>query len=542
MTMRRRLLVGLLGVLVVLIAGVGTAEVVVLRHVLYQRSAQALRTELQLLAASGPGPSTPPTTPAGTDPASCSALGAVTEPGPKGPGPNGTGPGKGRTLGPGGAGVLAQVLAQRGIASAVVGPEGSVLACAPAAQTGRQTSFTVPLVAARELSAGATGYATLHTGGHHLLVIAQPVGADTAILVSDLGDDDAAVGTVLLITVIGGLAALVVAGLLSRPLLRTGLAPLRKVARTADAIAAGDLDQRADLAGSPDEVGRLGAAFDAMVDRLQLSLSERDQLVDQLGAREQTMRRFLADASHELRTPLTAIRGGAQVLLLGSASDPTELAESLGHIHDQSERMSRLVADLLLLSRQEGAGPGFVREPVDLGALVSDERVHWDAISAGHPLTVDTEPAWVDGERDALVRLCANLVDNAAKYSSPGSSIDVTVHPVGGRAELVVADHGPGIAVTDRARVFERFYRGDPARSRTTGGSGLGLAIVASIAADHDGHARADETPGGGARLVVTVPLTQRPHPGRAGTHGHRPPLRPIPAQPNESFYQEGTR
>jgi len=91
-----------------------------------------------------------------------------------------------------------------------------------------------------------------------------------------------------------------------------------------------------------------------MVDRLQLSLSERDQLVDQLGAREQTMRRFLADASHELRTPLTAIRGGAQVLLLGSASDPAELAESLGHIQAQAERMSRLVADLLLLSRREG--------------------------------------------------------------------------------------------------------------------------------------------------------------------------------------------
>ncbi len=122
--------------------------------------------------------------------------------------------------------MLAQVLAQRGIASAVVGPEGSVVACATAARTGRQTSFTVPPAAATELSAGeAAGYVTLGADGHHLLAIAQPVGADTATLVTDLGDDDAAVDTVLLVTVIGGLAAVVVAGLLSRPLLRTGLAP-----------------------------------------------------------------------------------------------------------------------------------------------------------------------------------------------------------------------------------------------------------------------------------------------------------------------------
>ncbi len=510
LTVRTRLVVGLLALLVALIAGVGAAEVVILRNVLYQRSAQALRTEVQLVVADA---STGPSRPSLTGPAgpgrvttACSALGSVTA-GPKG---HGT---KGPTLGTQGATVLAGVLAQRGIASAVVGPGGGVLACATTAETGTARTFTVPEAAAADLvtSHGAgSGYMTLHAEGRHLLAVAQPVGSDTVLLVTDLGDDDAAVATVLLVTVIGGLVALVVAALASRPLLRSGLAPLRKVARTADAIAAGSLDQRADLARSGDEVGRLGSAFDAMVDRLQDSLDQRDDLVSQLAAREATMRRFLADASHELRTPLTAIRGGAQVLRLGAASKPAELEESLAHIQAQAERMSRLVADLLLLSRSDDPGRVAVVEPLDLGALITAERVHWTAVCAGHPVTIHVEEAWVRGDRDALIRMAANLVDNAGKYSPPGAPVDVSVLVVGNEAELAVTDRGPGIGAADRERVFERFYRGDPARSRTTGGSGLGLAIVAAIAADHGGEVGVAGAPdGAGARLVVRLPLAR---------------------------------
>ncbi|MGH9075529.1 MAG: HAMP domain-containing protein, partial [Acidimicrobiales bacterium] len=274
MTVRRRLLLGLLVVLAVLIAAVGVAEVVVLREVLYRRSAQGLRTELSLLAAATPA--SPPGAPAagGTESSSCSSLGPLRAP----PGPRGRGPGKGRSLGPGGATALAQVLAQRGIASAVVGPEGGVLACATAARTGAEASFTVPAALAGQsaLARAESGYLTLDADGHHLLAIAQPLGTDTALLVTGLGNDDAAVDIVLLVTVAAGLAALLVAGLSSWPLLRSGLAPLAKVARTADAIAAGDLDKRAGLARSRDEVGQMGMAFDRMVDRLQETLSERD--------------------------------------------------------------------------------------------------------------------------------------------------------------------------------------------------------------------------------------------------------------------------
>jgi signal transduction histidine kinase len=117
----------------------------------------------------------------------------------------------------------------------------------------------------------------------------------------------------------------------------------------------------------------------------------------------------------------------------------------------------------------------------------------------------------VQGNRDSLTRMASNLVDNAAKYSPASSPVEVTVRVQRGTAELTVVDHGPGISVEERQRVFERFYRGDPARARSTGGTGLGLAIVASIAAEHHGTVEVRETLGGGARLVVKIPLLGSP-------------------------------
>lgn len=516
-TVRGRLMAGLMGLLVVLIAGVGVTEALVLRHFLYVRSASGLRTELALLAA-GSVP-TPAAGPGAGDTTACSGLGVVPQvPVPLPPGP--AGQPKGRTLGRAGAHDLAQVLAQRGVASAVVDANGAVLACARAASNGSQSGFRVPAAAVDALTRrdASGGYVTLRARDHNLLAIAQPVGADTAILVTDLASDDAAVGTVIDVTVIGGLVALAVAALASRPLLRSALTPLSQVAATADAIAAGSLDQRADLQQRTDEVGRLGVAFDRMVDRLHASLAEREVLVGRLQVSEEAMRRLLADASHELRTPLTAIRGGAQVLRLGAAADPADLAEGLGHIEAQAERMSRLVADLLLLSRQDGRVPERPRKRIDLGELVSGERRNLIAVGAGHPVQLDTTPAWVRADPDSVVRLLANLVDNAAKYSPAGSPLQVVVAAGEDGAELVVTDHGPGIPASERELVFTRFYRGDPARARATGGIGLGLAIVAAIAADHGGTARAEEAAGGGTRIVVTLPLAAAPHPPRSAS------------------------
>jgi two-component system OmpR family sensor kinase len=512
-TVRHRLVVGLLVILTVLIAAIGAAEILVLRHALYQRSAQGLRSELAVLASAPPPPSS--NAAVGITTGSCAGLGPTLPPGP--PGVN-RGKGKaGAAPGSSGASAVAEALAAQSIASAIAGPDGTVLTCAAAGRKGHQTSFTVPASLPAALST-TTGYVTVRSQGHHLLAVSQPLGPDQAILVTDVADDDAAVRVVLAVTVLGGLVALVAAAALSVPLLRTGLSPLRKIARTADAIAGGDLDQRADLAHSPDdEVGQLGAAFDRMVDRLQQALVERDTVVEDLRSRDQTMRRFLADASHELRTPLTAIRGGAQVLRLGWATDPEDLAEALAHIQTETERMSRLVDDLLVLSRHEAGQPGSPRRLVDLGALVTDHAKQWSSLAPGRPILIDAESAWVTADADALLRVCTNLVENAEKYSPEHSSVAITVTMTADNVELTVADQGPGIPPADRQKVFERFYRGDPARTRATGGAGLGLAIVAGIVADHHGRVRVDDNQGGGTKVVIELPGLADPPPATPG-------------------------
>jgi two-component system OmpR family sensor kinase len=497
MTVRRRLVIGMLVILTVLIAAVGLADVLVLRNALYARSATGLRNDLRVLAAA------PPPVLSGTVSAtarsSCAGLGAP--PITAAPGPAGEG---GRAPRPGALAAIARALASQSVASAIAGPDGALLSCRAAGRRGRQPGFAVPVSLLRRLP-GGSGYVVTRAHGRHLLAISQPIGQDRAILVADLADDDAAVGVVLVVTLVGGLAALAVAAGLSIPLLRAGLAPLRKVARTADAIAAGDLDQRADLQHSADEVGQLGAAFDRMVDRLQGALTQRDDVVERLRVQDQTMRRFLADASHELRTPLTAIRGGAQVLRLGAASDPREMTEALGHIQAQTERMSRLIDDLLTLSRQDAGQPAAPRELVDLGALIADHHARWSAPTAAR-LAIHVEPAWVLADPEALRRACSNLVENARKYSPADTEIALEVTRGASEVELTVTDHGPGIPIADRGKVFERFYRGDSARSRATGGAGLGLAIVAGIVADHQGRIRIEEPPEGGTRIVIQLP------------------------------------
>jgi signal transduction histidine kinase len=507
MTVRRRLVVGVLAILTVLIAAVGVADVLVLRHALYARSADALRNELRVLAAAPPRSLS---TVASTAVGSCAGLSAPPPAGPP-PGPGGQ---PKRAPGPAGVAAIARALAAESIASAIAAPDGTLLSCRAAGGKGRRGSFTVPASLPARLS-GSSGYVTVHAHGRHLLAVSQPVGRDRAILVVDIADDDSAVDIVLAVTVIGGLAALAAAAGLSLPLLRAVLGPLREVARTADAIAGGDLDQRANLARSADEIGLLGTAFDRMVDQLQGALAQRAAVVEHLRTQDQAMRRFLADASHELRTPLTAIRGGAQVLRLGAASNPRDLAEALGHIQIQAERMSRLIDDLLTLSRQDAGQPVTPRELTDLGALVADRTSQWSDLAPDHAVTVHTEPAWVLADSEALSRVCANLVENAQKYSPDHTEITLEVTRADARVQLSVTDHGPGIPIADRDKVFRRFYRGDAARSRATGGTGLGLAIVAGIVAEHNGHIRVDEPHGGGTRIVLELPAapTAEQHP-----------------------------
>lgn len=301
--------------------------------------------------------------------------------------------------------------------------------------------------------------------------------------------------------VIGALAVFMVTAIVAVPIINRALRPLQHVARTAEAIAAGDLTRRANLAPFVDEVGRLGEAFDTMVDRLQDALAVAT-------ASEERMRQFLADASHELRTPLTVLRGTSQVLLREHDLDPEESHAALAAIHDESIRLSRLVDDLLTLSKLD-AGQPLDPHPVAISPFLTGFVERY--ASAWPSRRIVVEAAELDGTQadvdpEALSRMLTNVIDNAARYSTPGRPIVIAGASAADSVSIVVKDEGPGLSPEDAERVFERFYRGNKSRSRLSGGSGLGLAIVHALAVQSHGDVCIDSGPNRGTTVAIRLP------------------------------------
>jgi signal transduction histidine kinase len=317
-----------------------------------------------------------------------------------------------------------------------------------------------------------------------------------------IDDQLGGLGSFLLLS---GIITIIAVAIVSWLVIGRALRPLRTLAATADEIAAtGDLDRRLPPVRTRDEVGTLTASFNGMLDRLSASQAS---LADALSAQ----RRFVADASHELRTPLTTIRSNAEFLAGRPDAQPTDRDAALGDIVVESERMSRMVDGLLVLARVD-AGGVFERQPVDLAAVASDVARRASSAGAaraggsgpaGRPLrATGSGPAVVDGDLDALTRLCWILVDNAILHG--GGEIEVAVSGTGGRVVLSVADRGPGLPEGDPDRLFDRFHRAD--RARAGDGAGLGLAIARSIAEAHGGSIRAADRPDGGAVFTVDLP------------------------------------
>jgi two-component system OmpR family sensor kinase len=236
------------------------------------------------------------------------------------------------------------------------------------------------------------------------------------------------------------------------------------------------------------------------------------------------MRRFVADASHELRTPLTTIRGFAELYRQGGGRDQAELDRLMRRIEGQAARMGLLVEDLLLLARLDQQRP-LDRDPVDLLALAAEAVNDARAVAPDREIELvlgagDDGDGDGDGQGSALVvlgddqrlrQVLANLVNNALTHTPAGSPVEVRVGaaPLDGHpgAAVEVVDHGPGLTPEQAERVFERFYRADPARSPAGGGTGLGLSIVAALVAVHGGTVQVDSVPGRGARFRVVLPL-----------------------------------
>lgn len=281
--------------------------------------------------------------------------------------------------------------------------------------------------------------------------------------------------------------------------IRVGLRPLERMEQTAGAIAAGDLSARVESTDERTEVGRLGIALNSMLGQIEGAFAERQ-------ASEDRLRHFLADASHELRTPLSSIRGYAEIFRTGAAREPDELAKAMKRIEDEAERMGVLVNDLLVLARLDE-----VREPtrtnVDLAAVAAEACEDARTVAADRSIELEADRATeVLGDPEQLRQVVTNLLRNALIHTPAGSPIDVSATTAGDSAVLVVRDDGPGFESGDEERVFERFWRRDASRGRDGAGAGLGLAIVAAIADAHGGKITAANATGGGAEFTLILP------------------------------------
>ena len=409
----------------------------------------------------------------------------------------------------------AQLEASPAVALAAVGPLGTVypyangspntsalgtgLNAMPLAQlranVRARTVFSVP---GSDGLAAAARRVTLD-GRSVFIVIAEPHGR-----VAD------GVRSLIVAELITGCALLALLAIGGRWLISRGLAPLDQMATTAQRITTqGDLTARMPDPGDHAEVGGLADAINTMLDRIQQAFGARLRS-------EQKVRQFAADASHELRTPLTTIRGYAELYGQG-ALGPDQLPTAMRRIDQESQRMSRLVAELLELARLDRSS-SLSLAPVDLARLLHDAAADAAAVEPDRPISVQAPPGLVVVVDEPRIRqVLANLLGNVREHTPAGTPVTLRLSAAAGGALIEVADAGPGMDPEDAARAFDRFHRGardggaesgrataDGATSE--GGSGLGLSIVQAIAVAHNGHADLASAPGQGTRVRVWLP------------------------------------
>ena len=288
-----------------------------------------------------------------------------------------------------------------------------------------------------------------------------------------------------------------VLGLLAWWIVRLGLRPISAVTAAAEAIAAGDREQRAPAIDDRTEAGQMASAFNVMLD-------QRDEA-------EGALRRFASDASHELRTPLTSIRGYLDVYQAGGFREPGQLDDAVRRMRDESVRMGDLVEQLLQLARLDEARVLDV-DSIDVGRMVGDVVANARAAHPDRAIEVAAPPVGdliADADHDRLKQVVTVLVDNAITHA-PDARIEVAASAEAGHLKIVVSDDGPGLDEDDASHAFERFYRSENSRSRASGGSGLGLAIARSIVEAHGGTIRLRSSPGRGCEFSVDVPHHRR--------------------------------
>jgi two-component system OmpR family sensor kinase len=342
----------------------------------------------------------------------------------------------------------------------------------------------------------------------------------TIVVGQDVARDQAVLTRLVRIELVVGLLVLVAIGIAGYLLVRNSLRPLREVEHTARAIAAGDLSRRVPVGNERTEVGRLSAAINGMLGRIESSFRAQQASEEQARASEGRMRRFVADASHELRTPLTSIRGFAELHRQGAVHGVEDTGRIMSRIEAEATRMGLLVEDLLQLARLDQQRP-LTLGPVDLAQLAGDAVHDARAVQPDRPVSLLLDESLTDvpvvtGDEARLRQVVGNLVTNALTHTPPEAKVTVRIgeDPADpGVVVLAVSDEGPGLAPADAERVFERFYRADLSRTRAAGGTGLGLSIVASLVAAHGGRVDLTTAPGQGATFAVRLPRSGPPAP-----------------------------
>jgi two-component system, OmpR family, sensor kinase len=339
----------------------------------------------------------------------------------------------------------------------------------------------------RKVIIGPANKTSLLPAGENILLVARPD--------NEVGNQ---VRGLILAELITGAILLTLLALGGRWLIKRGLAPLDRMASTADIITSrGDLTARMPDPGDHAEAGRLAAAINTMLDRIQQAFGAR-------WASEQKVRQFAADASHELRTPLTTIRGYAELYRQG-ALGPDRLPNAMRRIEQEADRMSSLVAELLELARLD-RNSSLDLTDTDMAELVRDAVADAKAVEPTRPVSATTPPRLIVVADEPRIRqVLANLLGNVREHTAPETPVAVRLAQAGQGALLEVSDAGQGMSEDAAARAFDRFYRGG--HNRNGHGSGLGLSIVQAIAIAHGGHAMLRSAAGAGTSVQFWIPF-----------------------------------
>jgi two-component system OmpR family sensor kinase len=342
----------------------------------------------------------------------------------------------------------------------------------------------------------------------------EPIGQVIIQYGRKISDTEATVARVELFLLFGVLAGSGLALLAGMAIARRAMTPIAALTRTAAEIArTRDPSRGVPLPEADDEVAELARTLEGMLRELDAARGETEAML----ARQ---RRFVADASHELRTPLTSVLANLELLAESLRGDEGEAARSALR---SSQRMRRLVADLLLLARSD-VGRVVPREPCDLAQIAVEAAAELGPVSEQHEIVLDVQPAVVDAARDEVHRLTINLMENALRHTPAGTRIRVATDANDGQVTLVVEDDGPGVPADLAPTLFERFVRGAGDRG---GSFGLGLAIVKAVAESHGGSVTLQSPQSGGARFVVRLPAAGASDLDDDGQH-HRPSLEAV--------------